>query len=99
VSSAKQEDLAWLGWSSHRINFGGSYILSESGDSQEAAHNVFSQLRLISEAGFEGIIAELPPQRGLGGAIQDRLRRGASGFALCHIGHQNREEQWFLPAG
>ncbi len=99
VSPAKQEGLAWLGWSSHRANFGGSYILSESGDSQEAAYNVFSQLRLISEAGFEGIIAELPPQGGLGGAIQDRLRRGASGFAFCHIGHYNREEQWSLPVG
>ena len=82
---------AWLGWQRHREAFGLSYILSESGDSYEAAHQVFALLREMSEQSVLGIIAELPPADNLGRAIQDRLRRGASGF----VGQQ-QNEWWML---
>ncbi len=71
---------AWLGFNSHRVGFAHSLVLSESSSLTEAAHKVFSSLRELSELNAEYIIAELPPELGLGRAIRDRLKRGASGF-------------------
>lgn len=71
---------AFLGWSRPQDGFKMSWALSERGSSTEAAVHLFSSLRSIDQNRCEGAIAELPPLHGLGAAIADRLRRGASGF-------------------
>lgn len=52
--------------------------LSASGDLAEAAANFFSMLRELDAPGVAGIAAMPVPDRGLGLAINDRLRRAAA---------------------
>lgn len=58
-----------------------TFNLSESGDLEEAAARLFAGLRALDAAGRErslaGIAAMPVPARGLGEAINDRLRRAA----------------------
>lgn len=56
-------------------------ILSPCGSLPDAAANFFAALRRLDELGLDGIVAELFPETGLGRALNDRLRRAASGFA------------------
>ena len=51
--------------------------LSASGDLEEAAANLFASLRRLDEAGAKAMAVMPIPERGLGEAINDRLRRGA----------------------
>ena len=51
--------------------------LSETENLSEAAANLFSLLRLADEAPQKLILAEFVPARGLGLAINDRLRRAS----------------------
>ena len=51
--------------------------LSRSGDLPEAAANLFAMLRRLDRPEFTGIATMLVPERGLGRAINDRLRRAA----------------------
>ncbi|HMQ07667.1 MAG TPA: L-threonylcarbamoyladenylate synthase [Saprospiraceae bacterium] len=53
-------------------------ILSESGNLDEAARNLFSYLRELDEAGLDIICAEWVPEYGLGRAINDKLRRASN---------------------
>ena len=55
------------------------FILSPSGNLEEAARNLFSALREFDKMPIEIILAELVPDIGLGQAINDRLRRAAAG--------------------
>lgn len=50
---------------------------SATGDLREAAANLFRQLRELDHAGLDCIVAEALPEKGLGVAIMDRLRRAA----------------------
>lgn len=52
-------------------------VLSERGDPAEAAHNLFAVLRRLDKAALDVVVAELAPDRGLGRAINDRLRRAS----------------------
>ncbi len=56
--------------------------LSESGDLTEAAANLFRHLREIdamaAEAGIQRVLVDPIPEKGLGRAINDRLRRAAA---------------------
>ena len=52
--------------------------LSPSGDLVEAASNLFAYLRALDETGAERIAVAPVPHRGLGVAINDRLRRAAA---------------------
>ncbi len=52
--------------------------LSASGDLSEAAANLFSMLRAFDRPRFTGIAVMPVPDRGLGRAINDRLRRAAA---------------------
>ena len=52
--------------------------LSPTGDLVEAAANLFAMLRRLDRAGFPGIAVMPVPERGLGRAINDRLRRAAA---------------------
>jgi L-threonylcarbamoyladenylate synthase len=54
-------------------------ILSESGDLREAAANLFSALRRLDSKSLDRIIAQPVPEKGLGLAIMDRLRRCEAG--------------------
>lgn len=58
--------------------FGVVEILSESGDLAEAAANFFAALRRLDAAGLDRIVALPFPDRGLGRALNDRLRRAAA---------------------
>lgn len=53
-------------------------VLSERGDLAEAARRLFAHLRELDASGVERILAEPVPDRGLGRAINDRLRRAAA---------------------
>lgn len=53
-------------------------ILSPSGTLEEAAKNLFSALRLLDKFEVDIILAELVPDKGLGRAINDRLRRATA---------------------
>jgi L-threonylcarbamoyladenylate synthase len=52
--------------------------LSEAGDLTEAATRLFAALRELDRPEFSGIAAMTVPERGLGAAINDRLRRAAA---------------------
>ena len=52
--------------------------LSPSGDLVEAAANLFAMLRALDRPGLAGIAVMPVPDRGLGRAINDRLRRAAA---------------------
>lgn len=54
-------------------------VLSESGDLSEAAQRLFAALRALDAAEVDLILAESVPETGLGRAINDRLRRAATG--------------------
>jgi L-threonylcarbamoyladenylate synthase len=53
-------------------------VLSERGDLAEAARKLFAELRELDASGADRILAERVPDRGLGRAINDRLRRAAA---------------------
>jgi len=55
------------------------FILSTSGNLGEAARNLFAGMRYLDAIDAELIIAELMPEKGLGRAVNDRLRRAAAG--------------------
>ncbi len=54
-------------------------VLSPTGNLSEAAQNLFGALRRLRKAGVSLILAEEMPDRGLGRAINDRLRRASAG--------------------
>jgi len=53
------------------------YVLSASGNFVEAAQNLFAAMRLLDEQDIDVILAELLPEKDLGRAINDRLRRAS----------------------
>lgn len=53
------------------------FILSPSGNLDEAARNFFAALRALDESPADLILAEFVPDTGLGKAINDRLRRAS----------------------
>jgi L-threonylcarbamoyladenylate synthase len=58
--------------------FAATLNLSDSGDLVEAAANLFSYLHSLDRPEFSGIATMPIPERGLGLAINDRLRRAAA---------------------
>jgi len=73
------------GWT----GFGQVEVLSPQGDLVEAGARFFAALHALDGAGLAAIVAEPVPERGLGVAIMDRLRRAASGRA-----HLSRDRVW-----
>lgn len=53
-------------------------ILSLSGDTTEAARNLFRYMRELDQEDINIILAEYAPETGLGQAINDRLKRAAA---------------------
>jgi L-threonylcarbamoyladenylate synthase len=68
------------------LDFGGQFApgagvrldLSPGGDLKEAAEKLFAHLRLLDATGASLIVVASVPDRGLGAAINDRLRRAAA---------------------
>jgi L-threonylcarbamoyladenylate synthase len=52
-----------------------TFNLSPTGDTDEAARNLFAIMRRADQCGAEAILATLLPEAGLGAAINDRLKR------------------------
>lgn len=52
-------------------------VLSDTGDLEEAARNIFAALRKMDQDHIQVVLAEFVPQEGLGKAINDRLRRAS----------------------
>ena len=69
--------IARLAFSRTPNNGGPTEVLSTSGDLAEAAMHLFAALRRLDASGATRMVAELVPDRGLGQAINDRLRRAA----------------------
>ena len=67
----------WEGVSGKR-----QYILSEDGDLEEAATRLFTGLRELDAQDLKVILAEFVPDKGLGKAINDRLRRAQAKVEL-----------------
>jgi L-threonylcarbamoyladenylate synthase len=53
-------------------------LLSEKGDLNEAAKNLFAAMRHLDESNVQEIVAVKFPEEGLGRAINDRLKRAAA---------------------
>lgn len=53
-------------------------VLSKSGSTDEAAANLFAALRLLDDYKPDIILAEWVPNKGLGRAVNDRLRRASA---------------------
>lgn len=51
------------------------YLLSSSGNLNEAAQNLFATMRILDTMNYDMILAEIFPLKGLGLAINDRLKR------------------------
>lgn len=62
-----------------KFSFDKILYLSEKGDLVEAAYNLFSYLHELDKGGFDIIYAEKVPEKGLGIAIMDRLKKAESG--------------------
>ena len=58
-----------------------TYNLSPTGDLVEAAQRLFGVLRVLADRQYSEAVVSLVPERGLGRAINDRLRRAAAGAA------------------
>ncbi len=61
-----------------RLGSGATLTLSESGDLNEAAANLFAMLHALDAGPHSGIAVARIPEDGLGMAINDRLRRAAA---------------------
>ena len=58
------------------------FVLSELGDTTEAAANLFEYLHILNKSGVLCIHAETLPEEGLGLAVNDRLQKAAQRPAL-----------------
>jgi L-threonylcarbamoyladenylate synthase len=78
-SPNKNQRVGLLGWNPIEPgkNFAAAFCLSERQDLQESAANLFRYLRKLDALDLDLIVAEQVPDRGLGAAIMDRLRRAA----------------------
>jgi L-threonylcarbamoyladenylate synthase len=78
-SSAKNQRIGLLGWNHPKFpeKFTTVCLLTERHDLREAAANLFRHLRELDKVGLDLIVAEQVPEKGLGIAINDRLKRAA----------------------
>ncbi len=72
------EKTGLLAFSSTRMGFTKTEILSATSDLREAAANLYGAMRRLDEAGLDLIVAEEIPVSGIGAAIMERLRKAAA---------------------
>ncbi len=77
MKTYKNKKLAVLSFFKHYAGINDQIVLSEKGNLDEAAHNLFEALRKLDQSDCEIIISELFPEKGLGRAINDRLKRAS----------------------
>ncbi len=83
VPAASRLRAGWLGLRRPAPGYACSRVLSLSGDLREAAAALFESLHELDERSLERIDVERIPERGIGLAIADRLRRAeASSSAI-----------------
>jgi L-threonylcarbamoyladenylate synthase len=75
VPAASRLRAGWLGLRHPAPGYACSRVLSPSGDLREAAAALFESLHELDERSLERIDVERIPERGIGLAIADRLRR------------------------
>lgn len=54
-----------------------TYWLSENGDLEEIAHNLFMVIQKLDQAGYTQLLIERTQETDIGIAVNDRLRRSA----------------------
>lgn len=67
-----------LAFRGHDGGYPHTFNLSPSGDLHEAARNLFGYMRELDQSDIEAVVAEPVPEKGIGRAINDRLRRAAA---------------------
>ena len=72
-----KKDEAFLLIKKRKLNLKNYYYLSKVKNIEEAAKNLYSTLRKIKNDGFKKIAVETIPNKGLGKAINDRLKRAS----------------------
>jgi L-threonylcarbamoyladenylate synthase len=74
------ERIGYLGFDKFNPNISleNQLLLSPTGDLSEAAKNLFAYMRLLDARGFNKIYTELLPEKGLGRAINDRIKRAST---------------------
>lgn len=79
-AAAPEQGESWLGFGPDQIltETAPRRSLSPRGDLVEAAANLFASLRALDAAGADRIAVAPIPEKGLGRAINDRLRRAAA---------------------
>lgn len=80
LSIDSSTDVGYLGLDKFNANIPieNQLLLSPSGDLSEAAKNLFAYMRLLDARGFDIIYTELLPEKGLGRAINDRIKRATT---------------------
>ena len=58
-------------------------VLSEKGDLAQAAANLFQAIRKLDKMHLDVLLAEPVPEKGIGLAIMDRLKKASGGKSLC----------------
>jgi L-threonylcarbamoyladenylate synthase len=76
----RKEEIGALNFKSSKDNLPvhNQLILTEKGSLNEAAKNLFSYLRKLDAMDIKIIVAEQVPDKGLGRAINDRLKRASA---------------------
>jgi L-threonylcarbamoyladenylate synthase len=59
-------------------------VLDHGDDLVDSARNLYGELRRADERALDVLVAVLPPERGLGHAIRDRLTKAANGSDRTH---------------
>lgn len=78
-ATSPREGEAFLAFGPYAPAYDGPLLnLSPRGDLKEAAANLFAALRRLDRSGARGLAVMPIPERGLGAAINDRLRRAAA---------------------
>ncbi|GAB3645495.1 L-threonylcarbamoyladenylate synthase [Echinicola sediminis] len=77
---AKGERFGVLSFQKHfeAVDAADQSVLSESGDFKEAAQHLFAAMRYLDQRDVSLILSEELPEKGLGKAINDRLRRASA---------------------
>ncbi len=73
-------DVGYLGFDKFHPNIPleNQLLLSPIADLSEAAKNLFAYMRLLDARGFDEIYTELLPEKGLGRAMNDRIKRATT---------------------
>ena len=78
-SSQARGRIGLLAWSKPRTGYEACEVLSTAGDLREAATRLFAALHTLDRMGLDLIEVEPVPERGLGLAIMNRLRKASHG--------------------